>query len=152
MGYMYRYNPAVLMMQDFLKKGWLGDVFEVHTVMSKVVAPATRKRLAVYPGGTMFELGCHIVDLVHGVLGTPEKTIGYRQHASELKDKLVEEAKEAAAAGSDDLIKELADLYEVVDALMAACGIDHKIVLAKQEERRQNRGELDQRFRLLWTD
>ena len=25
MGYMYRYNPAVVLMRDFLKKGWLGD-------------------------------------------------------------------------------------------------------------------------------
>lgn len=40
-----------------------------------------------------------------------------------LKDKLIEEAKEAATTGADDLVKELADLYEVMDALMAACGI-----------------------------
>ena len=74
------------------------------------------------------------------------------EYVQALKDKLVEEAKEAAAAGSDDLVKELADLYEVVDALMAACGIDRQVVLAKQEGRRQSRGGFDQRFRLLWTD
>ena len=38
MGYMYRYNPAVVLLREFLKKGWLGEVFEVHAVMSKVVA------------------------------------------------------------------------------------------------------------------
>src|SRR5262245_31068120 len=43
MGYMYRYNPAVVLLRDFLKKGWLGEVFEVHAVMSKVVNPAGRK-------------------------------------------------------------------------------------------------------------
>ena len=37
MGYMYRYNPAVVLLREFLKKGWLGEVFEVHAVMSKVV-------------------------------------------------------------------------------------------------------------------
>jgi predicted house-cleaning noncanonical NTP pyrophosphatase (MazG superfamily) len=74
------------------------------------------------------------------------------EYVQALKDKLVEEAKEAAAAGSDDLVKELADLYEVVDALMAACGIDRESVVAKQEERRQSRGGFDQRLRLLWTD
>jgi predicted house-cleaning noncanonical NTP pyrophosphatase (MazG superfamily) len=74
------------------------------------------------------------------------------EYVQALKDKLVEEAQEAAAAGSGDLVKELADLYEVVDALMAACGIDRQVVLAKQEERRQSRGGFDQRFRLLWTD
>lgn len=71
MGYMYRYNPAVVLLREFLRKGWLGDVFEVHTVMSKVVDPAARRELAVYPGGMMFELGCHVLDLVIGVLGKP---------------------------------------------------------------------------------
>lgn len=71
MGYMYRYNPAVVLLRDFLRRGWLGDVFEVHTVMSKVVDPAARRELAAYPGGMMFELGCHVMDLVVGVLGKP---------------------------------------------------------------------------------
>src|SRR3954451_10459681 len=39
MGYMYRYNPGVVLLRDFLKKGWLGEPFEAHTVMSKVVPP-----------------------------------------------------------------------------------------------------------------
>jgi predicted dehydrogenase len=58
--------------------------------MSKVVAPSSRKQLASYPGGIMFELGCHITDLVHGVLGTPESVTGYRQHASGQGDHLVD--------------------------------------------------------------
>src|SRR5262245_45329077 len=46
MGYMYRYNPAVVLLREFLKKGWLGEVFEVHAAMSKVIAAPERKRLA----------------------------------------------------------------------------------------------------------
>jgi len=90
MGYMYRYNPAVIMLRDFLKRGWLGEPFEVHTVMSKVVPPRKRKLLAEYPGGVMFELGCHIVDLVLGVLGPPLQVTSFRQHASEQDDALVD--------------------------------------------------------------
>ena len=45
MGYMYRYNPAVVMLRDLLQKGWLGEIFEVHAVMSKEVAPPTRSPL-----------------------------------------------------------------------------------------------------------
>jgi len=74
------------------------------------------------------------------------------EYVRALKDKLIEEAQEAAAAGPEDLVKELADLYEVVGALMLACRIDRHAVLAKQEERRQSRGGFDQRLRLLWTD
>jgi predicted dehydrogenase len=88
MGYMYRYNPAVVMMRDFLKKGWLGEPFEVQTVMSKVVGSASRKKLAAYPGGMMFELACHIIDLTIGVLGKPTRVVPFNQHASSQNDKL----------------------------------------------------------------
>lgn len=90
MGYMFRYNPAVVMMRDFLKRGWLGEPFEIHTVMSKVVNAASRKQLANFAGGMMFELGCHIIDLVIGVLGKPMKVTPYSQHASSIKDGLAD--------------------------------------------------------------
>ena len=90
MGYMYRFNPAVIFMRDCLKKGWLGEPFEVHTVMSKVVPAASRKGLADYPGGIMFELGCHILDLAVGVLGKPESVQAVRQHAANIDDTLVD--------------------------------------------------------------
>ncbi len=90
MGYMYRYNPAVLKLHEFLKRGWLGEPFEVHTVMSKVVPPGSRLGLAEYPGGIMFELGCHITDLVIGVLGAPTKATPYKQHVSTSGDKLAD--------------------------------------------------------------
>src|SRR5205823_11484011 len=82
MGYMFRYNPAVVLLREFLTKGWLGEVFEVHAVMSKVVAPDERKRLARFRGGIMFELGCHVLDLVVGVLGKPAEVIGFSRHSA----------------------------------------------------------------------
>ncbi len=88
MGYMYRYSPAVVLMRDLLKKGWLGEPFEVHTVMSKVVEPASRRELAEYAGGIMFELGCHIIDLTVGVLGRPSKVTPYIRHSSPEDDGL----------------------------------------------------------------
>jgi predicted dehydrogenase len=90
MGYMFRYNPAVVLLREFLQHGWLGEIFEVHTVMSKVVDPAARRGLAEYPGGIMFELGCHVIDLVVGVLGKPTKITSVAQHASAVDDKLLD--------------------------------------------------------------
>lgn len=86
MGYMYRYNPAIVLMRSFLQQGWLGDVFEIHTVMSKVVDPKSRQSLAEYRGGIMFELGCHILDLAVGVLGEPTSVTSIAQHASSRDD------------------------------------------------------------------
>ncbi len=90
MGYMFRYNPAVVMLRDFLKRGWLGEPFEVHTVMSKVVPPADRRALAEYRGGIMFELGCHVIDLVVGILGQPDKVTPFPRRSARIDDGLVD--------------------------------------------------------------
>jgi predicted dehydrogenase len=90
MGYMYRYSPAVVLMRQVLARGWLGEPFEIHTVMSKVVAPAERRRLADYPGGIMFELGCHVIDLVVGVLGKPQAVAPFAQHTAKTDDGLAD--------------------------------------------------------------
>ncbi len=90
MGYMYRYNPGIVFLRKALAEGWLGEVFEVHTVMSKVVGAGSRKGLAEYPGGIMFELGCHIIDLVVGILGAPQKVTAFNRHSSSIEDNLVD--------------------------------------------------------------
>jgi predicted house-cleaning noncanonical NTP pyrophosphatase (MazG superfamily) len=72
----------------------------------------------------------------------------YRQA---LRDKLVEEAREAAEADPAHLLIELADLSEVMDALMASYSIAPEAVRAAQERRRVERGGFAQRLRLLWT-
>ncbi len=90
MGYMYRYNPGVVLLRNLLGKGWLGEVFEIEAVMSKVVDPKSRGRLLKYPGGIMFELGCHIMDLTIGVLGKPDKVTGFNRHSSPTNDSLLD--------------------------------------------------------------
>jgi predicted dehydrogenase len=90
MGYMYRYNPGVLLLRDFLKKGWLGEPFEVHAVMGKVVDAPERRELAKFPGGIMFELGCHVLDVVLSILGKPTTVSGHVRHVSKLDDKLAD--------------------------------------------------------------
>ncbi|MFO0928572.1 MAG: Gfo/Idh/MocA family oxidoreductase [Gemmataceae bacterium] len=90
MGYMFRYNPAVVLLRQFLRDGWLGEVFEVHAVMSKVVDPAGRRELAAYPGGILFELGCHVLDLVIAVLGPPTRVAGFHHHSAAVDDRLLD--------------------------------------------------------------
>jgi len=92
LGYMYRYNPGVVLLREFLRKGWLGEVFEVHAVMSKVVGGQGRAALAEFRGGMMFELGGHLTDLVVGILGNPSRVTPYAQHADAASDSLVDNA------------------------------------------------------------
>ncbi len=89
MGYMYRYNPGVRLLKDLLAKGWLGDPFEIEAVMSKVLNRHKRRLWSEHPGGTMFELGCHLVDLAVGLLGAaPQQVTSVRQHAGLVDDSL----------------------------------------------------------------
>ena len=88
MGYMYRYNPGIVLLRDLLKKGWLGEPFEVHTVISKKMDKVSRAKLEPQPGGMMFELGCHVIDLVVQILGRPDQVTPFSQHASAIKDTL----------------------------------------------------------------
>jgi predicted dehydrogenase len=90
MGYMYRYNPGVVLLRDFLNHGRLGDVFEIDAVISRVVKPAERLGMAEYRGGMMFELGCHFIDLLVSLMGKPTKITPFQQHVAKMEDRLMD--------------------------------------------------------------
>jgi predicted house-cleaning noncanonical NTP pyrophosphatase (MazG superfamily) len=73
------------------------------------------------------------------------------EYCQALLAKLIEEAQEAATAEPQELVTELADLYEVIDTIMKVYDIDRDLVLAEQEKRRIERGGFTTRIRLLWT-
>lgn len=73
----------------------------------------------------------------------------YRQA---LLAKLVEEAQEAAEAEPGELVKELADMYEVIDALLLAFDLDRDAIRVVQQKRRDERGGFEQRIKLVWTE
>jgi predicted dehydrogenase len=77
-------------MKQFVKNGALGDPFEIHCVMSKVVDDANRLTHGQYAGGMMFELGCHLIDVVVDLVGKPDKVIPYRQHVGHQQDTLLD--------------------------------------------------------------
>lgn len=66
--------------------------------------------------------------------------------------KLVEEATEVSEANSEFLISELADLYEVIDAILATKGISEDVVRLQQREKQAKCGGFERRIRLLWVE
>ena len=72
-GYMYRYNAEVMRVMDMVKNGDFGEIFSVETHMDCRHTPEKRQWLETFPGGMMFFLGCHLVDLIYGILGVPEE-------------------------------------------------------------------------------
>jgi predicted house-cleaning noncanonical NTP pyrophosphatase (MazG superfamily) len=73
------------------------------------------------------------------------------EYIQALRSKLVEEAREAHQAAPGDLVTELADLQEVIAALMAVYGISPEQVSTVQSSRRVERGGFEQRLKLLWS-
>ena len=73
MGYMLRYNPAFELLFKAVKEGWLGRITEIDSAMGKLADPATRTQLQTQPGGVMFEIGCHLIDIIVSLLGRPER-------------------------------------------------------------------------------
>jgi len=69
-----------------------------------------------------------------------------------LKQKLVEEAQEAQTSTDAELIVELADIQEVLAALLQAYGISPNDLSQIQAKRRRDRGGFDQRIFLLWSE
>jgi predicted dehydrogenase len=76
---MYRNNPAIQFCLRAVREGWLGNVFEVHAVMSRQHPVAYRKYLAQFRGGAMYIFGCHLLDLVVSLLGKPNRVTPYLQ-------------------------------------------------------------------------
>ncbi len=90
MGYMFRGNPAFRFLFNAVRKGWLGDVFQVHCEMSKKIGDGSRKALARYKGGAMFELGCHLIDAVVTVLGKPDRVSAFNRNTRPDFDNLMD--------------------------------------------------------------
>lgn len=73
----------------------------------------------------------------------------YRQA---LLEKVSEEAQEVSLAAQDDLMAEIADLYEVIDEVIAAFHLDREAILTVQKQRQLDRGGFEKRIKLLWTE
>ena len=77
LGYMFRYNAGFRFILDWANSGRLGDVFSVRGRMSTLVGEDRREGLAVHEGGILFELLCHLMDIVVAVLGRPDRVTSF---------------------------------------------------------------------------
>ncbi|MBE6769487.1 MAG: Gfo/Idh/MocA family oxidoreductase [Ruminococcaceae bacterium] len=76
-GYMYRYNPEVKKLLKAIEAGELGDIISVDAQMSGKHPDEQREWLKEIPGGMMFFLGCHLIDLVLKIKGTPKRIVPF---------------------------------------------------------------------------
>ena len=74
-GYMYRYNPYVSQLMQDIRSGKLGEIICVEAQMNCIHPVHTRQFLSAFPGGMMFFLGCHLIDLILQIQGAPKRII-----------------------------------------------------------------------------
>lgn len=79
LGYMYRYNPCVQKLLQQIKAGELGEIQSVEAHMGCYHGTPKRQWLDRFPGGMMFFLGSHLVDLVLQIQGIPERITAFNK-------------------------------------------------------------------------
>ncbi len=82
MGYMYRYNPAVVKCLEHIKNGDLGEIYSINAEMSTFHSKNYKRWLTNFKGGIMYILGSHLVDLIVYVLGEPDKITSFLKHTN----------------------------------------------------------------------
>lgn len=90
MGYQWRYHPAMQLAIEAARKGWLGHVYSMRAVIDKPLGAAERLELAKFPGGILFDEGCHLIDRAIDLFGKPKRATGFLQHSSTIDDGLAD--------------------------------------------------------------
>ena len=80
LGYMYRYNPAVMKCLDMIKDGKIGAIYSINAEISTHHYDDSKKHIAKHNGGTMFVMGSHLIDLVVYLLGEPDNIATFFKH------------------------------------------------------------------------
>ncbi len=81
-----------------------------------------------------------------------KRTLDLDEFIIELKRKLVEESHEVIVAHGDELIEEIVDLKEILDALTKACEIKQEAIKAIRQKKLQERGGFNSRTFISYVD
>ena len=80
LGYMYRYNPAVLDCFERVKRGELGEIYSINAEMSTYHPVDYKRWLSNFGGGVMYILGSHLIDLIVYLMGEPKRVTSFLKH------------------------------------------------------------------------
>jgi predicted dehydrogenase len=87
-GFMWRYHPGFRLIFEAVRSGWLGDVYLVRGFISNQLPAARRSEWAEFAGGSMFELGSHLIDAATRLLGKPQSITPFLARHGKFDDAL----------------------------------------------------------------
>jgi predicted dehydrogenase len=90
MGWVLRGHEGIDAAIKAAKEGWIGDVYLLRATMNSDRGQQQRDLEATYRGGSMFELGGHLIDRVVATLGRPHKVQSWLRHDTSIADKLAD--------------------------------------------------------------
>jgi predicted dehydrogenase len=90
MGWVLRGHEGIDAAIKAAKEGWLGDVYLLRATINSDRGQQQRDLEAKYPGGSMFELGGHVIDRVVETFGRPNKVQSWLRHDTSMEDKLAD--------------------------------------------------------------
>ncbi|MGI0483281.1 acyl-CoA dehydrogenase family protein [Geminocystis sp. CENA526] len=77
------------------------------------------------------------------------KQLNIHEYKQALKDKLIEESQEVFQADESNLMEEIADVYEVIEALISVYNLDKKEIQKVKENKAQVKGKFQKKLLLL---
>lgn len=81
-GYIWRFHEGFRIAKEAITNGWLGEVYLTRATIHTDINAAGRSELASFPGGMMFELGCHPIDRMVHLLGRPREVRSWLKKTS----------------------------------------------------------------------
>jgi predicted dehydrogenase len=87
-GFMWRTHPGFRAIFDAARAGWLGEIYLVRGFISNHLAAARRQEWAEFPGGSMFDLGSHLIDASVRLLGKPKNVTPFLARHGKFDDTL----------------------------------------------------------------
>jgi predicted dehydrogenase len=86
LGYIWRFHEGAGAALDAYRKGWLGDVFMIRATINSDRDMKQREVEGRFPGGSMFELGGHMIDRVIAMMGKPLQVRTWLRHDTKIQD------------------------------------------------------------------
>ena len=83
MGFMFRSNPAFRFCLQAIRKKWIWEVSFIEADMNHCYGGEPyQDYIGKFPGGIMYNLGCHIIDFIVSAMGRPRKVTPFLRSAS----------------------------------------------------------------------
>jgi predicted dehydrogenase len=86
LGYIWRFHEGAEAALNACREGWLGDVFMIRATINSDRDAKQRAVEGRFPGGSMFELGGHVIDRVVALMGRPANVKPWLRHDTKIPD------------------------------------------------------------------